>query len=195
MATLARANVPRRYWGLEIEDCLLETDSSLAFVKYACDNAEEVAYRGLGFSLFGSRGRGKTTLTTYFLKAALRAGIPGYFVLMESLMNMIRDSFDDDKEKDRLTIIKNIQVLVLDDLGREYTTNSGFVLARLDELFRFRDSMGHSTIFSSNLTGDEFKAKYGTGIISLLKNTSKILILKGEELRPALNEWDGLCQT
>jgi DNA replication protein DnaC len=193
LVTLGYANVPRRYWGLEIEDSLLpETDSALRFVRNACDKVEEVVSRGLGFSIFGSKGRGKTTLTTYFLKTALRHGIPGYFVLMESLMGLIKDSFDSDFQKERLNMVKNIGVLVLDDLGREYLTNTGFVLARLDELFRFRDAMCLTTIFSSNLSGDEFKARYGAGIISLLKNTNEALALSGQELRPALNEWKAI---
>ena len=194
MCRLGRANIPVRYWNLEIEETLIPGGTALNFVKSACENVQQVVGRGLGFSVFGNRGRGKTTLTIYFLKEALRHGISGYFSLMESLMNIIRESFENPEQKEKFNRVKNMRVLVLDDLGKEYMTNSGFVVARVDELFRWRDSMGLSTLFSSNLTGSEFKARYGDGIISLLKNTNQTLGLKGDELRPALNEWGDLCQ-
>jgi len=195
LVRLGRANIPQRYWDLELEDTLITDRETLDFVRDACIKVKEVAERGLGFSLFGARGRGKTTLTIYFLKTALRFGFSGYFSLMEGLLNTVRESFNEEGNVARLHFqnIKHVKVLVLDDIGREHMTHSGFVVARLDELFRWRDSMGYSTLFTSNLNGEEFKTRYGTGIVSLLKNTNKVLVLKGDELRPALNEWSKLC--
>lgn len=195
MVRLGRANVPKRYWPLELEDSILEEQEAMDFVRIACSQIDKVVGKGLGFSLFGSRGLGKTALTIYFMKAALRNGFSGFFALMESLLNMVKDSFEDQVVRERLNKIKSVRVLVLDDLGGEYMTSSGFVVARLDELFRYRDSMGLSTLFSSNLSRAEFEGRYGSGIISLLRNTNKALVVKGTELRRSLNEWGDICPT
>jgi DNA replication protein DnaC len=180
---MARANVPTRYWPLEIDETLVPEQEALTRVRDACATVTEFVGRGLGLSLFGNLGCGKTTLTIYLLKAALRAGFTGHFVLMESLLSIIKDSFEDTWVRGRFRDIKNVSVLVLDDLGREYMTTSGFVVARLDELIRYRDSMCLTTLFSSNLDGDTFKARYGEGIISLLSNTNKPLWVNPGDLR------------
>lgn len=188
---MAKANIPRRYWPLEIEDTFVQDQDGLTFIKDVIANIADVVRKGLSISLFGTRGCGKTTLTIYTLKAGLRAGFSGYFILMESLLSLIKESFDSADAKERLKDIRSVDILVLDDLGREYVAKQEFVVARLDELFRWRDSMGLSTLFSSNLSGEEFRARYGGGIISLLSNTNKPLHIKGDDLRSKLNEWGG----
>jgi DNA replication protein DnaC len=191
---MALANIPRRYWPLEIEDTLVEEQPALAFVRESIAKIDDVVKRGLGVSFFGNVGAGKTTLTTYILKAALRAGYPAYFMLMESLLSLIKDSFDADESKTRLQGVRGISILALDDLGREYIARPEWVIARLDELIRWRDSMGLATFFTSNLSGDEFKARYGDAIVSLLSNTNRPMAIKGEDRRRKLNEWSDVCQ-
>ena len=195
MMTLALGNVPTRYWPLEIEDSLITDQSTMSIIRGSCDNIIDVVQRGLGVSIFGGKGIGKTTLSIYVLKAALRKGFSGFFTLMESLLGVIKESFDSSEIKERFNAIKGVKILAIDDLGREYISKTSFVIARLDELLRWRDAMSLSTMFTSNLTGQEFKDRYGSGIVSLLKNTNKVLALKGKELRSDLNEWDEICPT
>ncbi len=194
MARMARANIPKRYWSLEIEETSIKPQQALKIVQSAIKNVHRVVGRGLGFSIFGDRGLGKTTLLIYFLKEALRKGYPSYFILMESLLTTIKDSFESLEAKEIVRRIKNVDVLGLDDLGREYMTRSGFVQARLDELLRWRDSMGFSTLLSSNLAKKEFLARYGEGVFSLLSNTNQSLILEGDDLRSSKSEWEEICQ-
>lgn len=196
---MALANIPCRYWPLEFENALIKDQRALKFVRDAAENVTEAVQRGLGFSVFGTWGSGKTTLTLYFLKAALRAGFSGYFALMESLMTLIKDTFADNADgvraRERFEVVRSVNVLLLDDLGKEYISKTDFVIARLDELLRWRDAMGFSTNFSCNLGREAFEARYGGGIISLLSNTNKPIALQGDDIRPTLGEWGEVCPT
>jgi len=186
---LAAANVPVKYWPLEIESTLITDPDAVAFARRAIENIEAVIGNGLGVATFGANGCGKTTLCAYILKAALRRGFAGYFLIMESLLALVKAGFDEVHLRETLRRIRNVDILVLDDLGKEYTARTGFVEAQVDELFRHRDSMGLSTLFSTNLTGPACEEKYGPALRSLWSGSVEMLLIRGRDIRPSVNAW------
>lgn len=189
---LAAANVPRKYWPHEVENTIIGDPSAVEFVGKAVANVESLIANGLGVAAFGANGSGKTTLCTYILKAALRAGFSAYFFIMESLLSLVKAGFDEVELRERLRRIRDVDVLLLDDLGREYTARTGFVEAQVDELFRYRDSMSLTTLFTTNLSGPACEEKYGPALRSLWSGSFQTVTIHGRDLRPGVNVWQAL---
>jgi len=189
---LALANIPRKYWPHDIEDCIVDDGEAVAFFRHAIAHVDDVVARGLGMSVFGTNGNGKTSLCTYFMRAALRRGFSAYYAHVEALFSLIKASFDDVTLRDRVRAIRSVDVLLLDDLGRENVGRTDFVPATFDDLFRYRDGMGLSTLMTTNLPPATARERYGNALASLWSGSSKIIILRGSDLRPRLNEWDAI---
>jgi len=73
--------------------------------------------------------------------------------------------------------------LIIDDLGREYFTDSGFGIAEWDRLFDNRYSKKLPTIITTNLKPSELKEVYGDRIYDRLKQCAVWCQFKGDSLR------------
>jgi DNA replication protein DnaC len=136
-----------------------------------------------GLFLHGPPGTGKTHLAIALLKDHGRMEY-GSFVTVASLLMELRDSFRDGAERSEKGIIEhysNVQLLVLDDLGAEKT--SEFALQSLYIIIDKRYSEMRSTIITSNLTVDEIAEKVGDRIASRIAGMCRVIELKGRDRR------------
>jgi DNA replication protein DnaC len=154
---------------------------------------------GLGFYLWGDQGTGKTMTSTLMLKALMEAGHDGQFVTFADALNLFRSGWSDADEKAWYAAkIRNAQVLVLDDIGREHmqrrfskedqalvSTPTSVAESTLDDLIRHRISNNKPTIITTNLDPEFVKAQYGTNIFSLLAEKSQVCEFKAADWRPA----------
>ena len=119
--------------------------------------------------LWGPFGTGKTGLALATMRAAVEAhGIDALFVTVPELLDEIRNSYGsnqrqrlpyatDDDEPPQLTagqlqkLGRETTLLVLDDLGAERVSDSGWVEETLYTLINHRYSRMLRTIFTSNL--------------------------------------------
>lgn len=72
----------------------------------------------------------------------------------------------------------NVQMLVLDDIGKEHRTASGFAEDAFDLLVRTRGNAGLATIFTTNLPLDSWAAQYSQSMRSFIERTSKVIGFK-----------------
>lgn len=186
---LACANVPRKYWPHDIENAIVADPDAIRFFQRAIDGIADVVGAGLGVATFGRNGCGKTSLCLYIVKAALRVGFSAYYAHVEGLFGLIKDSFDETHLRERIRAIRSVDVLLLDDLGRENEGRTGWVPATFDELFRYRDGMGLSTLMTSNLPPPACRERYGDALASLWSGSAKEILVRGNDLRPGLNRW------
>lgn len=83
----------------------------------------------------------------------------------------------------RRWINEDVPHLVLDDVGKEHTTASGFVEANFDALVRGRWARGLSTTITSNLSQKAFLENYGEAMTSFLREMCVVVPVKGQDRR------------
>lgn len=135
-------------------------------------------------SLFmsGNTGLGKT-----FLSAAIANELlaKGFSVAFDSVQNYLRaienEHFGRSSERDTLQIISDADLLIIDDLGSEFS--SSFYSAALYNIINSRLNKNVPTIISSNLSLSELQMKYDDRIISRLTGMFSWMTFIGKDIR------------
>ncbi|WP_233275024.1 ATP-binding protein [Calidifontibacillus oryziterrae] len=143
--------------------------------------------------LHGDTGIGKTHLAIAILKVVLKKQYSGLFISLPILLTMIKNTYSKHDDSgltvvDILKKMKDIDLLVIDDLGAEAGSNHD-----IQKIFELLDSrLGKPTIFTTNLNYNEFSETFGKRNTSrILKNTI-ITKVDGEDYRKKdvnLEEW------
>ena len=124
---------------------------------------------GMGLLFVGNPGHGKTTLASTALQELLR-GIPreiigtperfpirpGYFTDYPRFLRLQKRQWDPDIDENEASLVEglygdaqdhlNVKILVLDDLGKEYRTASGWSENTFDALLRSRFKIGRAHV-------------------------------------------------
>lgn len=133
----------------------------------------------------GAAGTGKTYLTACVAKslmASLHTVI--YISASELFSTYSRAEFgrgDQGALESRISLIENSDLLIIDDLGTEYTTDLN--KSRFFALIDSRLKRKLSTIISSNMNLNEVDAAYGERIASRINGEYMILPFFGTDLR------------
>src|SRR5690606_15714375 len=84
--------------------------------------------------------------------------------------------------------VKQSQVLLLDDIGKEMKTKTNLAESSFDDVLRSRVLVGRSILITSNMSVEEMGEGYGAAIFSLLKETSIVHEFSGEDFRTKANK-------
>jgi len=129
---------------------------------------------------FGSPGTGKTFLSSCIAKELLDAGFLVVYRTADGLIQNLKDvKFNDQVEL--LELLLNCDLLIIDDLGTELTTEFSKV-----ELFNFLNAKllrKKKMIISTNLTIENLKNKYDERIYSRLVGDFNLYKFLGDDLR------------
>mgnify|MGYP006270136313 CR=1 FL=1 len=138
---------------------------------------------GLGIMLVGNPGHGKTTMASTALQRLIRGisgdvlGMPGTlpnriagFMDYPKLLRLQKSQFDEKDDEVQILLdgiygdsdrMNNVRVFVLDDLGKEYRTASGYAENTFDALLRSRFNAGLPTIVTTNVPLENWGTVYG----------------------------------
>jgi len=79
--------------------------------------------------------------------------------------------------------VQTAKFLVIDDLGREYRTASGFSETNFDTLLRNRVRKKYMTVITTNLSPNKFRDVYGVGASQLISESTLEVALTGKNMR------------
>lgn len=144
---------------------------------------------GKGIYLYGSQGRGKSTMEVLIAKDIVRKMNPDTgkpFVVAFSLYDdLVRMSYGSNNREALIKIYQKPQLLIIDNIGSEtgLNTESKSAVHLLDNILRTRDNACYPTIISSNFHPDELKKIYNDPIHDLVVRNCDIVSVTGDNLR------------
>jgi len=146
---------------------------------------------GRGLMLSGSNGVRKTTLA-----AAVATEVqwlnPNFHVYMtrfsdykEALTNTFQKEDSAVKQQSKEVLVRALRstLLVLDDIGQEHRTSSGFTESMLHELIRKRTEAGLPTVVTTNIDPDDMYGVYGKSFDSFRLEAFQTLEMRGGDSR------------
>ena len=137
--------------------------------------------------LSGPPGLGKTFLSACIARTVSENGFSvvydtaGNIFAQYEAKKFLRDSDDGREARDETRRYLNCDLLILDDLGSELTTQ--FTQSALYELINTRLVGGRHTVISSNLSMEEAARRYSPQIASRLAGEYHVLHFFGDDIR------------
>lgn len=208
-AQIMTAGLPMKTLGMEFSDLdqtpalevvkgwvasVIKGDVILAAGKRSC---------GVGLLLVGTPGQGKTTMASTALQELIR-GIPvdasgvlprhlGRFMDYPKYLRLQQKKWDEgnddvydigfqlDSIRGDLGSIDNTRVFILDDLGKEYRTQSGWSENQFDALLRSRFNAGLPTIVTTNVPKQDWGKVYGEPMGSFVNEAFIPVVVSSSE--------------
>ncbi len=141
------------------------------------------SHQNLFFS--GKAGLGKTFLTHCIADELLKRGFTVLYLSAPELFDVLRKEIVSKKDEQNSTelgrYVFNCDLLIIDDLGSETTTE--FTVSELNTCINERLLGGHSTIISSNLDPNEIRETYGERNFSRIAGLYTFCRFYGTDLR------------
>lgn len=156
---------------------------------------------GRGLALLGKPGVGKTfamcVLGNELARREVQIGyttVEGYLKRERALIDLRAKwakSFGDvdaEEEWDSIrTLHENMRdsvtVLLIDDVGKEHTTATGYAEDEIDYLMRYRFDAALPTLITSNIPAKQWGAKYSPAMASFIKEAFVLATVSGDDMR------------
>ncbi|RBO92037.1 phage DNA replication protein (predicted replicative helicase loader), partial [Paraliobacillus ryukyuensis] len=139
-------------------------------------------FTGTGNLLFsGTYGTGKSHLSVAITKALMEKGKTCVFISFPKLLTKIKDTYNNDgpTEDQLMNAMKNVDLLVIDDIGAE--KRSEWSIAKLFEIID--DRAGKATIYTTNLNSEELNNWVGERNFSRIMENTQPIKLNGNDYR------------
>ena len=192
------ANIPQNFWSLpeevfdirckeyDFDNCCFGNKKSfnLIYKKYI-KNKITVMENGYSLLFSGMNGTGKTFIATLILKHFIK-NYPCYYIHFRELLDMYYTAFigKDKKVKSLLNYILNIDILCIDEIGKENNPTT-VVLSEFEYWLKTRSENQKPTMLITNhriFTKEEdketitFRNTYGESIWDILKQLYRLFI-------------------
>lgn len=155
--------------------------------EYAKAYASDFDEKSESLYFSGATGLGKTHLSLAIANVVVRKG---YNVIYDSAQNLFskieKEFFSYDKSSAFEEKMMNCDLLIIDDLGSEFSTS--FTVSELYNIVNTRLNTGRPTIISTNLTSTELEAKYTQRVTSRIVGNYTSLRFIGNDIRQIIKD-------
>ncbi len=147
------------------------------------DDAVKAVDSGHGLMIWGRRGVGKTHLSVVVLKRRLSEGVPSLFVYVPDMLSRVRDAYSGrgPSAYELVEGVKNIDLLVLDDLGKERVTD--WAREQLHIIINHRYAWQKQTVCTSQLGRKALEEHIGDSAVSRLGEMCSWMHIAGRDRR------------
>lgn len=168
---LLRMGLPRRLWKSRFDTIPNRSDegkSPQVVIGEYIHRLDEMLDGGIGLLLWGEKGRGKSSASAVIAKETRRRGHTVLYIESEALVTSIRMRLTFDEAESVEERARSVDLLVLDDFGKEYRDEGGMNEKKLESLIRGRVAAERTTILSSNMTLDDLRATYKDTLVDVM---------------------------
>ncbi len=152
-------------------------------VKEAYEAAKEFAQDSSGWLLLtGNYGCGKTHLAAAIANEAMAKRTRLYFAIVPDLLDALRATFDPNSEEkydDRFEMIRNVPLLILDDLGTENT--KPWAREKLYQIINHRYNACLATVITTNMDLDHVDGRIRSRISD--RQLCRTVLIKSNDYR------------
>ena len=160
-------------------------------MKYVYDSSVSYAANfdldSVSLYFYGRTGLGKTHLSLAIANEVIKKGYNVVYGSVISFFNQLeREKFGrDSSDSNTMEMLSAADLLILDDLGAEFTT--ALTTSNLYEIIDNRIQRGLPTIINSNLGPSDLKDRYPESIVSRIIGTFAVTEFSGGDIRQKLN--------
>ncbi len=129
----------------------------------------------------GGVGLGKTFLSSAIAHSVLRSGRSVIYLTLPELLDRIRHYKFEAVDPHALALLREVDLLILDDLGGEKV--SEFSVQELFALVNYRITHRLPMVVSTNLAWTDLEEAYTARIASRLMGSARVLKLDGDDIR------------
>lgn len=168
---MKRANIPENFWYATLSSIPKHLPYVQKVLSYYA-KMEELMEQGIGLYLHSKENQtGKTSIAVALGKRALRLRKTVLFEEAGRLKNglMRNEEFDETFSLDQR--IRFVDLLIIDDLGKEYRTDSGYAETTFENIIRDRVQTLKPIIITGNLTPKEVGTTYSSSLSAILRST------------------------
>ena len=178
---LRRMRLPERFWRATWDQCSRETKEDVRngkksvtpslhnVVESSIRNLDAMYRSGVGIMLWGDNGRGKTSALAVIGKEFRRRGCTVLFTTAEGLRSSVLQKVNFDLEQTMWERAISVDVLILDDLGKEHRDQQGFGERLFEDLIRQRTAAKRVTLITTNMSPAQMQDPVTGYKVSMLK--------------------------
>ena len=150
--------------------------------EFSKDYAKNLNKNSKSLLFFGETGLGKTHLTLAIASAALEKGLGVVYSPIQNLIQKLeKEHFSYNSDTPILDDVLECDLLILDDLGTEFST--AYSQATIYNIINSRILSSKPTIISTNLDVEELAAKYHNRVASRIIGSYEIKKFCGSDVR------------
>ena len=146
--------------------------------------AEEFDLRSASLFFYGETGLGKTHLSLAIAGAVVQKGYGVIYGSAQNLLDRMEREHFKNEEEGATEAILSCDLLILDDLGAEFTTQ--FTVSAVYNIINTRLQSGKPVIISTNLPIKELEKRYTRRITSRIFGSYATLAFFGSDIRQVL---------
>lgn len=144
--------------------------------------ADEFTPTSESLFFYGRTGLGKTHLSLAIAQTVIKKGYGVVYGTAQNLLTKLeKERFGQIENADTEALLLDCDLLILDDLGTEYTTN--YVVSAIYNLVNTRALSGKPTIINTNLPIRKLEEKYTDRVVSRILGNYTVMHFQGRDLR------------